>query len=227
MATNYANFIAIEGGDGSGKATQTEILRAYVADKLGKKVTKLSFPRYGQPSAYYAEQYLNGNYGAVNDIHPDLGVLAFAIDRFAEKPALEAILQDAEHLVISDRYMGSNLAHQGAKIDNPKQRHEFYERTLHTEYEILGLPRPAKNIVLLVPSQIAQANVDKKSQRGYTTLQRDIHEADADHLEKAKRNYQELCTLYPNEFIALDCMQDGALRSIDDIQAEIRQLLAL
>ena len=224
MSTSYDNFIAIEGGDGSGKGTQAEILREYLS-RGNKKVSKLSFPRYGEPSAYYVEQYLNGAYGGANDVHPDLGVLTFALDRFAEKPHLEALLADQECFVISDRYMGSNLAHQGAKIDDMKERHAFYERTLHTEYDILSIPRPAKNIVLLVPSAIAQQNVDKKDARSYTTLKRDIHEADADHLEKAKRNYQELCELYPDEFIPIDCMANGALRSIDDIQLEIRKLL--
>lgn len=224
MSKSYDNFIAIEGGDGSGKGTQTEILREYLS-RGNKKVSKLSFPRYGEPSAYYVEQYLNGAYGGANDVHPDLGVLTFALDRFAEKPHLEELLTDSECFVVSDRYMGSNLAHQGAKIDDTKERHAFYERTLHTEYDILGIPRPAKNIVLLVPSAIAQQNVDKKDARSYTTLKRDIHEADADHLEKAKRNYQELCELYPDEFIPIDCMDNGALRSIDDIQLEIRKHL--
>lgn len=227
MAKTYENFIAIEGGDGSGKGTQAENLRSHVEEKLGKKVAKLSFPRYGEASAYYAEQYLNGAYGEANDVHPDLGVLAFAIDRFADKPRVEALLADSERLIISDRYMGSNLAHQGAKIDDISMRHEFYERTLHTEYEILGIPRPAKNVVLLVPSSIAQQNVDKKAARSYTTLQRDIHEADADHLEKAKRNYQELCELYPEEFVPIDCMDGDKLRTIESIQAEIRTLLGL
>ncbi len=227
MAKIYSNFIAIEGGDGSGKGTQAEILRTYIAEQLHKKVTKLSFPRYGEPSAYYSEQYLNGKYGEAKDVHPDLGSLTYALDRFATKHQVEAALADTAHYVISDRYVGSNLAHQGAKIDDIAERHAFYDRIKHTEYEILGIPRPAKNIVLLVPSAIAQQNVDKKAARSYTTLKRDIHEADIDHLEKAKRNYQELCELYPDEFIPIDCMDGDKLRSIDDIQAEIRSLLAI
>lgn len=222
MLRAHSNFIAIEGGDGSGKATQTEILRAYIADELKKKVTKVSFPRYGEPSAYYVERYLNGAYGGIKDVHPDLAALAYALDRFAAKPAIESALHDPHHIVISDRYMGSNLAHQGAKIDDAEERHAFYERTLNTEYEILGIPRPSRNIVLLVPSQISQENVDKKAARSYTTNKRDLHEADADHLEKAKRNFEELCILYPDEFIAIDCMQGDHMRSIDDIQADIR-----
>jgi len=219
-------FIAIEGGDGSGKGTQTEILRDYIASELLRPVTKLSFPRYGQPSAYYAEQYLNGRYGSSDEVHPDLGALAFAVDRFAEKAELERLLEEDERIVVADRYQGSNLAHQGAKIDDETERQAFYERTLHTEYQILGIPRPSKNIVLLVPSDTAQANVDQKNTRTYTDLKRDIHEADAAHLDKAKRNYEELCRLYPDEFIAIDCMKDErTMRSIDDIQSEIRSII--
>lgn len=219
-------FVAIEGGDGSGKGTQAEILRDYVANELKRPVTKLSFPRYGERSAYYAEQYLNGNYGAAIDVHPDLAALAYAIDRYAERPALERLLEDDDRIVIADRYQGSNLAHQGSKIDDEAERLAFYERTLHTEYEILGIPRPMKNIVLLVPSNTAQANVDRKQARSYTSLKRDVHEADADHLDKTKRNYEELCRLYPQEFIAVDCMNDSVtMRSIDDIQQEIRSII--
>lgn len=219
-------FIAIEGGDGSGKGTQTEILREYIASELQRPVTKLSFPRYGQSSAYYAEQYLNGVYGAANDVHPDLAALAYAIDRYAQKAELLPLLEQPDQIIVADRYQGSNLAHQGAKIDDEALRRGFYERTLHTEYDILGIPRPSKNIVLLVPSQTAQANVDLKNARSYTSMKRDIHEADADHLDKAKRNYEELCSLYPNEFIAINCMKDATtMRSIDDIQHEIRQII--
>ena len=47
-------FVAIEGGDGSGKGTQSELLRSYAENELGMNAFKVSFPRYGQDSAYYA-----------------------------------------------------------------------------------------------------------------------------------------------------------------------------
>lgn len=230
MAVRYDNLIAIEGGDGSGKATQAEQLRLYIAEELDKRVAKLSFPRYGEPSARYAGRYLDGQYGEANDVHPDLGVLTFAVDRFAASKDLLTSLIDPATTVVLDRYMASNLAHQGAKIDDPEKRRQFYQETMELEYDILGIPRPGKNIVLLVPTAIAQQNVDKKdaATRSYTTKKRDIHEADAHHLEKAKANYEELCRLYPDEFIAINCMDDdGKLRSIEDIQLEIRRLINL
>ncbi len=219
-------FIAIEGGDGSGKATQAKLLAEY-ATAQGYDVLTVSFPRYGNDSAYYAERYLNGAYGTAEDVPAELGILPYALDRFAARDDIAAHLAKDKSLVIADRYMASNLAHQGTKVDEVDTRQEFYRRTMLTEYDILGIPRPDLNIVLLVPSAISQANVDKKAARSYTALKRDIHEADAGHLDKAKRNYEEICELYPNEFTALNCMSDEQLRPIDDIQASIRDLLKL
>jgi len=218
-------FVAIEGGDGSGKATQSKLLAAW-ANEQGFDVYEVSFPRYGKPSAYYVEKYLNGAYGGPNDVPADLGVLPYAIDRFAAADEICAHLARPHSLVIADRYMASNLAHQGAKIANDSERTKFYEQTKTTEYDILGIPRPDLNIVLIVPSDLMQANVDKKSARSYTDKKRDIHEADADHLEKAKQGFEELCRLYPEEFAALECTTAGAMRPIEIIQNDIRALIS-
>ncbi len=219
-------FIAIEGGDGSGKRTQSNLLVDYLKNELHKNVLKVSFPRYGEASAYYAGQYLDGTYGSADEVPADLASLAFALDRYAAKSDIKAFLEQPETIVVSDRYMASNLAHQGTKFDNPDSRHAYYERMMNTEYEILGIPRPSLNIVLVLPTDLAQANVDKKdaveANRSYTNKTRDIHESDPHHLERAKANYEELCQLYPNEFVAVICTNEaGEMRSIDDIQSEI------
>lgn len=219
-------FIAIEGGDGSGKATQSELLFQYLNEQ-DYSVLKVSFPRYGQNSAHYVEKYLNGVYGEANDVHPDLGVLPFAIDRYAASQEIRDHLAKPNSIVIADRYMASNLAHQGTKISDPDSRQSFYSQTMVTEYEVLGIPRPDLNIVLIVPTKSMQENVDKKDARSYTDKKRDIHEADADHLEKAKRNYEELCQLYPDEFHAINCAESDSMRSIESIQADIRNLINL
>ena len=219
-------FIAIEGGDGSGKGTQTRLLVDYLRSQ-GVDVYEADFPRYGEASAYYVERYLNGDYGGPNDVPADLGSLPYALDRFAAKDEIIAHLNKPDSVVISNRYVGSNLAHQGTKIADATERKAFYERTMKTEYEILGVPKPDLNIVLLVPSHISQTNVDKKEARSYTNKKRDIHEADALHLEKAKQNYEELCKLYPKEFTAIECMDDtGKLLSIKIVHSKIKRLLS-
>jgi dTMP kinase len=217
-------FIAIEGGDGSGKGTHSELLLEYVKQR-GKPATKISFPRYGNDSAFYVEKYLNGAYGQASDVPADLGVLPYAIDRYAASTEIRKSLKN-DGVVIADRYMASNLAHQGGKIEDETERHAFYERTKTTEYGVLGIPKPDKTIVLVMPTAHAQTNVDKKAARNYTELKRDIHEADANHLDKAKLCFEELCALFPEEFVAVQCVDEsGAMRPIDVIQAEIRSLI--
>jgi len=221
-----AKFIAIEGGDGSGKATHAELLRKFYAEKLGQHVMKISFPRYGEDSAYYASQYLNGAYGAADAVPADLAGLAYALDRFAAKDEIKDCLNQ-NGFVIADRYVASNMAHQGTKFADIDERKAYYERNMHTEYDILGVPRPDKNIVLIMPSDHAQANVDKKAPRIYTDKKRDIHEADASHLNRATANYQELCELYPDEFTGIECTDEsGNMRTIEAIQRDIQLIVA-
>jgi dTMP kinase len=214
-------FIAIEGGDGSGKRTQADLIVKRLED-AGVDVMKVSFPRYGEMSAEIVSKYLNGDYGTANQVHPDLASLPFAIDRYAAKEPIITHLAKKNSVVISDRYVASNLAHQGTKLDNPAERQAFYDRITAIEFGILALPRPTISLVLLVPSEIAQANVDKKDARVYTDKKRDIHEADATHLDKTRQNYIELTELYPEQFTAINCMQDNAtMRSIEDIHEDI------
>lgn len=214
-------FVAIEGGDGSGKGTQSKLLAAYFRD-LGKNVYSISFPQHGEFSAYYVDQYLNGNYGGVNHVHADLASLPFAFDRFAASPKIQEVLDDPNGLVIADRYVASNLAHQGTRFDDDNLRHEYYDRMMRTEFEVLGIPKPDMNILLLVPSHISQANVDKKDPRSYTDKKRDILEDDAGHLDRTKANYEELTELYPDWFKAIDCMDNKEhMRTIEEIHKDI------
>jgi len=222
-------FIAIEGGDGSGKRTQASLL-AKDLRKQGYDVLEISFPQHGKASAYYVDQYLNGAYGSADDVPGDLASLPYAIDRFAAKAQIVGALSKPKGIVIADRYLASNLAHQGTKFADPDSRRAFYERDMQLEYELLGIPRPDLNIVLLVPTALAQVNVDRKDagaeRQAYTTKQRDIHEADQSHLERAKANYEELCRLYPHEFIAIQCTKDSQMRPIDVIAQAIARLVA-
>jgi len=219
-------FIAIEGGDGSGKHTQTNLLIEYAKTTLGKNVHTVAFPRHGEFSAYYADQYLNGVYGGINDVHADLASLPYAFDRFAASGDIRTAVNDPNGFVVADRYVASNLAHQGSKFTDKKERVAYYDRMMKTEYEVLGIPVPDINIILLVPSRISQENIDKKEVRAYTDKKRDIHEEDAGHLDRTKANYEELAELYPGRFIAINCMKNETqMLGIDEIQQLIRNTL--
>lgn len=228
MATAKArgHFFAIEGGDGSGKGTQTSIL-AEALRAEGRDVYQLSFPRYGTHSAVIVEKYLRGEFGEANEVAAELASAAFALDRAAAKPELdEWLATHKDGVVLADRYVLSNIAHQGTKIADQNKRFAFYQEILDLEFGDLQLPRPDKNVILLVPTDVAQANVDKKAARSYTKAKRDIHEKDSDHLTLANRNYREIAELFPEFAVAIDAYDPkaGQMRPIDDIQAEIRRI---
>lgn len=220
---------AIEGGDGSGKATQAELTRKYASEVLGKQVMKRSFPRYGQDSAWLVERYLNGEFGDIDAVPPEFVSLAFAVDRLAGTPEIDNHLsKGSNHIVILDRYVGSNIAHQGAKFTNLNERLEFYRRLQRIEFDDLGMLQPDKNIVLIVPPEVSHQNVAKKDKRDYTEKSHDIHEADTEYQERVKLAYEELCELFPDRYQAVMCTDaSGSMRTRDEIQVDIRNLLAL
>lgn len=222
-------LFAIEGGDGSGKATQAELTRQYASNVLGKNVMKRSFPRYGEESAWLVERYLNGEFGNINDIPAEFISLAFAVDRLAGTPEIDAHLSGGpDNLVILDRYVGSNIAHQGAKFTDTSSRYDFYRRLQRIEFEDLGMLQPDKNVVLIVPPNISHQNVSTKQKRQYTQKSHDIHEADTDYQQRVKQAYEELCELFPSQYQAIDCTDSsGLMRSREDIQSDIRAVLDL
>ncbi len=222
-------FVSIEGGDGSGKTLHAAQLVEWLMKEKGVEVLSLDYPRYGKHSAYIVEKYLNGDFGGVNDVPPELASLPYSIDRAADKQKiLDFFTEHPSGIAITNRFVNSNLAHQGTKIDDPEKRKVFYEHIRQLEFEDLGVPKPVLNITLLTPASIAQANVDKKaaSMRTYTDAKRDIHEASADHLTKAAQNYRELCEIYPDENAPVEgTNNEGKQRPIPDIQSDVRALV--
>lgn len=224
-------LIVIEGGDGSGKATQAELTREHY-ESVSRPVYKTSFPRYGKESAVYVEKYLNGEYGEnVDALPPEVAAVLFAVDRMAGTKEVDTWLsENPDGVAVLDRYRGSNLAHQGAKIANHSIRHAFYEQLQSYETNVLGILEPDINIVLNVPPKLAQANVDKKdaSVRTYTARTRDIHESDAEYLEKVKACYAELTELYPLQYFAIDCIDTATqtMRTREEIQTDIQAAIA-
>lgn len=226
-------LFAIEGGDGSGKATQAEKTREYVSDILGKNVMKASFPRYGEPSAQLVERMLNGEFGdlkTVNErIPPEFIALAFAADRLAGTPEIKAHIEASpDNYAVLDRYMGSNVAHQGAKIEDTESRHSFYNWVQRAEVDDLGMLEPDHNVVLLVPPKTSHSNVASKGQRGYTEKTHDIHEADSEYQERVKLAYEELCELFPHRYTPIECTDmNGKMRTREAIQQDIRTVLGI
>jgi dTMP kinase len=193
-------FIAIEGIDGSGKRTQIDLLsRAF--DARGLPYVRCSFPRYESSFGRLVARFLNGEFGRLDAVDAHLSALLYAGDRFEARAELEAALA-AGKMVLADRYVGSNLAHQGARV-GPQRREDFISWLKRTEYGIYGLPAEDLVIYLRLPAIEAHRLVGLKSTRHYTTLERDLQEADLKHLEQAALVYDRLAT-EPN-WVTVEC----------------------
>ena len=208
-------FITIEGTDGSGKTTQFKLLQQRLLG-AGYDVEVFDFPQYDKPSSYFLKEYLNGNYGSADAVNPYASSLFFALDRFEAAPAIKAALSEGK-IVLSNRFTGSNMAHQGTKFKHPEERRGYFIWVDNLEFQTLGIPRPDLSIVLRVPAGIAQSQVDHKGKGNYTDSKRDIHEADISHLERSVEVYDDMCQLFPRDFVRIDCTRGGTMLSVDNI----------
>lgn len=213
-------FIVIEGTDGSGKGEQTIRLVKRIKD-AGHEIAPFDFPRYSEPSSWFVNQYLNGNFGTIAEVGPKTASLFYALDRYAAAPVIRAALA-AGQIAVSNRYVGSNLGHQGSKFNDPIERQEYFKWNYDLEYAINGIPKPDLNIILHVPAEIAQELVDKKVERQYLGgKKRDLHETDIDHLKKTEAVYKQLSELFPNDFTVVECVEGGRLLSIDEVHEKV------
>jgi dTMP kinase len=211
-------LLAIEGIDGSGKGTQAARL-AETAAGAGHRVASFSFPLYdGNPFSRAVADYLNGEFGSADEVHPELAAMLYAGDRFHARPRLVAALAEND-LVVCDRYVGSNAAHQGAKLDG-EARTRLLDWLDEVEYGEFALPRPDLVVLLDAPVALARQLVGRKAARGYTTLEADIHEADAGHSGATRELYLELAGRNGWRIVSTEG-DDGEPRDVGDVAAEV------
>lgn len=185
-------LIAVCGIDGSGKTVQTEML-CRRARQAGWTVHPIEFPRYreGHFGGVIA-RYLRGDISEdPAEVDPYLAALPFACDRWQAAPELRRWLREGA-LVVCNRYVPANLAHQGGKIESPSERQEFRRWVEELEYEVFELPRPDLHLWLDMPPELAAELISRKPGREYLGLKRDIHEISPPHLRATWEVYREL-----------------------------------
>lgn len=214
-------FLVLDGPDGSGKGTQTKLL----VDRLkreGHKAEQISFPSYGKPEAFFVEQYLNGVYGSAADVSAKKASLFYALDRFHASRHIRDLLAQGT-ILVSDRYVSANKGHQTGKLTDPAERRAFVAWLNELEYDILGIPVPDMTVLLQIPAEVSYDLIARKNARAYLNgKERDIHEADIDHLKAAAAAYAELpATDTKEHWTTLECVEDGKLLSIEAIHKKL------
>lgn len=215
-------LVVLEGIDGSGKRTQLEML-ARAMQTRGIPHATIAFPRYEGFFGRMVAQYLNGGFGTLAEVDPHFSALLYAGDRLENKKLVESYLADGK-LVLADRYIASNLAHQGARVTT-RQFSRFLRWLERLEYGVYGLPEEDLVIYLRVPTSRAQKLVGKKGARSYTKKRHDLQEANRSHLQAAARIFERLARR--RNWTTVECMGTPAvvLRSPEEIHREIMALM--
>ena len=216
--SSRGKLIAIEGIDGSGKRTQVDLLTLTLKAR-GHSVYSTGFPQYDSWFGKMVGQFLNGELGPLESVDPHFSAMLYAGDRFESKYKLEAAL-DSGQIVLADRYVSSNFAHQTARVA-PAKRSEFLKWIEHLEYSIYGLPREDLILYLRVPPFEAQRLIARKSVRSYTTAQKDLQEASMGHLEDAAEMYDSLSRSTP--WATIQCFDAtlNAIREPEEIAIDV------
>jgi dTMP kinase len=227
-------LIVLEGLDGAGKSTQVKRLKEYLTSK-GVTLRYLHFPRYDSP--LYGEligKYLRGDFGSIEQVHPQIVALLFALDRMDAAATIKEWLA-AGDCVLLDRYVYSNIAYQCSKImmqpqfaQNREQlAKELRDWIFDTEYNKYGIPKPDLNLFLNVPIEFVDSKL-KESRNGddnrdYLNGKEDIHEADIKFQISVREIYLQQTELDPN-FVKVCCEDaNGKMLPPAEIFANIKE----
>ena len=209
-------LIVIEGTDGSGKSTQFKLLTSRL-EAENHRFQKLVFPQYAEPSSALIRMYLGGEFGTrPSDVNAYAASTFYAVDRYASYKKVWSDWYEQGGLIVSDRYTTSNAVHQASKEPQEKQA-AFLTWLYDLEYDKLGLPKPDLVIYLDVPTDFTEAMMRRRE--ADTNTHADIHEQDMDYLATCRRTGKAAAEFYG--WTVIQCVKDGAMRSIEDIHEEI------
>ncbi len=182
--------IVIEGTDGSGKQTQSEMLLNRLRE-MGVKASLYSFPNYDSLQGQIVKRYLNGEFKGQpkqdywNEWYRN--ALMYANDRLVtcmEKGEDGRSILDKYNdgeVIIFDRYTQSNFIHQGCHIEDQEDLEDFINYFMELEYDYLGLPEPDQVIYLRVSPEMSMQNIEKRG------IEKDMHE-NIEALRKANKH---------------------------------------
>ena len=195
-------FITLEGGDGSGKTTQAELLREWLAQR-GRTVLHTREPGGTEVGVEVREIVLHHR----GDISPRAEALLYAADRAHHVATLVRPALDRGDVVIQDRYIDSSVAYQGVgRVLDPAEVRDI------SVWATEGL-RPDLTVLLDLDADAARGRLDEARTRF------DRLEAEASEFHNRVREaYLALAAAEPDRFLVVD-----AGRPVDEIASAIRE----
>jgi len=203
---SLGKLIVIDGADGSGKATQVRLVVERLQEE-GISVRTLDFPQYtNNLFGKLIRECLDGSCGDFIALHPKIASTLYAADRFESSEHIRDWLHAGE-VVILDRYVSSNMIHQGAKIEDLDERTKFLSWLDEMEHVVFRTPRPDMIIHLDVPFGIRRNLLLKDSTR--TSL--DLAEEHFEHQRASEECARDIIKSV-NKWASIQCVgKDGLL----------------
>lgn len=213
-------FIAIDGTDGSGKTVQSNRLVERLKE-LGHKVEVLSFPRYGNPSAFFVEKYLRGEYGTPEQVGAKRASTFYALDRFDDSDRIHKLLDEGT-IIVTNRYVSANKGHQTSHIQGEDNRREFLKWLNEFEYKILGIPVPDLTLLLHVSAEIGLKLAEERDKEGVKAGGSTDILQQLNHLKRAEEAYLQIPKLDEIEhWEVIECVESGELLPIEAIHERV------
>lgn len=215
-------LIVFEGTDGSGKATQSKLLYERLFSD-GYNVKKFSFPDYDDPSSTLLKMYLGGEFGDKPDsVNCYVASSFFTVDRIASYLKKWKEDLDSGAIIILDRYTSSNMVHQTSKLSKDKWD-EYLEWLYDFEFIKMQLPAPDLTLYLHVDVDMSEKMMAKRYSNDET--KKDIHEKDSAYLRRCEESGMYAAKKF--DWRIVECVDNGALRSIEDIGNEISRHVSM
>lgn len=209
-------MIVIEGLDGSGKATQAELLKNYLAEK-GHNVFSLDLPYYSDSSSTLVKMYLDGEMGdKPSDVNAYAASTFYAVDRYASFKKHWQKEYESDKITVANRYTTSNASHQMTKLEKT-QWDNYLEWLFDFEYNKMGIPEPDCVIYLDMPVDISQKLLLKRYKGD--EKKKDVHEKDVQYLFSCHE-----AALYAANKLGwqiISCGENGEPFSVEEISKKV------
>jgi len=160
-------LISIEGSDGSGKNTQTNLLVERL-NKEGIICVKSGYPRYNTPTGKIVGGPFLGKpeigesfFKNPSKVDAITAAYYYAADRRDAHKDIIHTLKSGINLIM-DRYVESSMAHQGGKAKTLQERKRIIKKIGKMEYGLSEMPRPDKTIFLYMPYDVVTKLIKEK-----------------------------------------------------------------
>jgi dTMP kinase len=190
-------FISFEGGEGAGKSTQTKLLKEWL-EKQGESVVLTREPGGTTLGNQIRQILLDNNTGVIS---PRSEALMYAADRAHHVYSVIRPALDRGDVVITDRYIDSSIAYQGAgRVLLPSE----VSRISRWATESLT---PSLTIILDLPAEIGLGRLHTTDRLESEPL--NFH-------ERVRQEYLNLAQIDPERYLVVDARQ-----SIEQIHSTI------